>query len=495
MENNNAHDYINTSSRKSRNHNLFPYHSVSSIKKGVINLKKKHKKDISTFHSTTLGIKTNQSIIITEPNEEIRKEYKPPVSSEKNYNSKFFYQSLSSTFRKNDSVNLFLDKTRNIRRMKVALSYQNNQIKSKEEASGNEYEQVDEIIETIGENKVFLENKFITCYDKYVLSIIKQIDYEKYSLSKLQEENLLLKSANNKIDILIRKGQQDLELLREYKVFLVCVKERQSLKEFRRLAEKQELTGPRIKRFTRMNSTRRFTHHDLITERINTEPEQFATEFSHIDKDILDLLRRYADNQLQLNSLKSDLNKKKNIICEEDDSLNPSEAKLIKERYKNENSRNEQLRKQKEIYSGYKFKPIVSYQQLLDLYYMLKDEFPKRSTSTDKRSVDILALAEKAMNFLVDKYQMYISNEKHKKLVKELDKDNERRNRARLVERKNKAYIMSTQSRGEQELEKLIIHNSISKRKIAPRFRPSSHRPILKPTVSLDHEFDKFIMY
>jgi hypothetical protein len=545
---------------KSRNKILITEQSAKKdIKKVVAKIKLKKKKELSNFHTDTILQNTNQRTttaafstdrtqskreetntnnnlntltagntneiqtyrsenicpaINIQNNEEEYPECITPQNRRYNTSSNFFYSGISSVVKSQETVRDFVDKTRHLRKMQYAIKIQKEQILQTKEELGNQLDVVIDKMDTLKDNKQFFEDSFMPKYNSYIKMVIKQVDYEKYILSKIQAENITLNTQLSKMEYDIRHKRAKLDTIKEYKIFLNCVKEKKSLSKFKvendfilsKLGGFNYITNAHGQR--RFGSFIKRTLNDIVTcydanknkEAISEDPNIISNCFEQFEKDILLYLKEYNNNEALIKRLKEE---KRGKVIIEDDSKMDEEGKIkIRENYLNAKLHNEQLKQQLSEQIQVKIK-LQNAKQMRNIYDLIHHEFPlfsKRLENFNKFQtyLEILNITEKTINFLNDKFITYKSNNSLSRSVQELEKANERERRIKHFNIKREELLEVSRKKAEKEEQKLVkINATTGLRKVAPRIRPFSKRIKTKgpKSVDLDEDFKSYLMY
>jgi hypothetical protein len=511
--------------------------SALDIRKTVKNLKIQRKKEMQTFHTDTLKanfkstFRDHSSFSQSQINHEgdicnanithrsnLSLVYKQGMSPriDQSWNRNFFYKGLSAVVTNGEKPSEFLHKTQNLRRMRYAIDIQKEQIKRNEEEPLNKIEEIVDKITELRDNQHLLEDKFLPTFEKYLKALDKQTDHEKYILGKIQSEHNSITNVVSKLEYDIKTKRDRLHMMREYKMFLHCLKERKSLNSLKatetltRKSSFHHVVPPldlSPKRSIKASHLFRPSMFDFVVSATysHEDPMEFdadvlINQFNILEKDIIDKMKKYDYNQTILNQNKKEMVAMLNL-CEDENEENQK----IREFYFLTKQRNENLKKELEKYEGITHR-ISNSSQIKNIYTLISRELPELITKRIeddtkyqfKKNLDILSLVEKAIGFLMAKYITYKEEANLKSKLYELEKNNDKTRRTRQFLKKKEELEKLDEKRIEKEQRKYLkmsINSNV--RKSAPRFRPSSNRIKIKNTTTLNYndEFKSFIMF
>jgi hypothetical protein len=132
-----------------------------------------------------------------------------------------------SKFRSNKlSTREYLDKTREIVLLRNSIQLKKENALRIEEEYKNQLESVRDSIISLEQLKKLFEEEFFSRFEKYVKYLNIQKDKELYDLSQLLDDKSQIELDIAKLENRKVKAAQKVNLYREYRDFLICVKER-----------------------------------------------------------------------------------------------------------------------------------------------------------------------------------------------------------------------------------------------------------------------------
>ena len=126
------------------------------------------------------------------------------------------------------SVRDFINKTKEIIQLRHSAEIKKETILKLQEKYENEFQSVSESIIAMKKAKDLFENEFFEKFEKYVKSLRIQKEREINDLNKLIDNKCNHEYDIQKLETKISKKKQIIELYREYRDFLICVKERKT---------------------------------------------------------------------------------------------------------------------------------------------------------------------------------------------------------------------------------------------------------------------------
>jgi hypothetical protein len=495
----------------------------SNLRRSVRNIKALRRKQFETFHTDTLkanfrstvnlSYSSSQYVEITIPEDNIQASGGSVRPYDKLYNSNFFYKGLSTVIKSSDTTSEYLHKTQNLRKMKYLIGIQKETICRNKEEQENQLEEVKDKINSLKDSKELFEGKFLPTFNQYIKILNKQVEFEKYLLARLQTENNNISRDVGKLDYTNKQTREKLKLMREYKMFLHCLKHRKSLSDLKRsesMRSRRSIylnnlvnASPSPKRSLKAAS-HIFKFDSALMAALNYEQEtafdseMLTNQFTILEKDILDNMRRYDYNQVIINQIKKEITDITGNCCDE-----VKEDSQTSDIYVNMRRRNDELRRELAFAKEVTHRSQLT-KQIQKIYYYIFSEFAGFITKVDeedplfKKQILMLTSIEKVIDFLLTKYHVYRDNNILNNPLKEIEKNNDKLRRSRQFLKKKVELDIQNQKRIEKEQRKYLdLHGNSKIRKIAPRVKPSSKEVTTKNQnqLSLTEEFKDLIIF
>jgi hypothetical protein len=311
-----------------------------------------------------------------------------------------------------ESTYEFVQASQSLSRESYVLKLKKEQLERLQEDKEHEIGELIENIQTSKESEKLMKKCYEIKFKSYMVSLIKQKEFEKEKLEDLKEEQLKLDFEMKKLNYTLSRQKVLFERLTEFRIFLICVKERLKNLPSHFLAQIYEdtphdpfskmlkiinikktktnikstnnnnynnpLIDKKNKKLTnflpkRKNAAKFFQQETLIKEnkkfrgelekfsvylngQVYSSKEEFLNDLAGIEEDNLYLLNIYNQNKIKLNEMYRNYSKSieedKKFLVYHTDRIAVEEAKLqtLKEKNRKYLEEKHQLLKEEEIH-------------------------------------------------------------------------------------------------------------------------------------------------
>jgi len=216
------------------------------------------------------------------------------------------------------SVRDYINKTREVVMLRHSVEIKKETALRMEEDYKNQIESVTESIISLKLVKELFEEDFITKFDKYIKYLRVQREKELSELNTLLETKSQLEKETQKLENKKNKSKELLDLFREYRDFLICVRERKvSLPKFFNENKNYKnnvvnTINPHKKKRNKIKlNDNIFINDGYFTDNSSDKEDQEKSKIIE-EKEKLQKARSLLLNQLQANSSENNTNSNKN---------------------------------------------------------------------------------------------------------------------------------------------------------------------------------------
>ena len=392
-------------------------------------------------------------------------------------------------------------------KMRYSLKIKEEQVKRKRETYNNIKEEIQDEYYDMLKCTHYFENKFLPKIDIWVKHLMREKEYvintKEFQVKQKNELEAQLRQYENKL----MRMKEKLTLYKEYKIFLVCVKEKclnlfskenESTieKKSHRSRPKNDSSVPQKRNNLFGNDLAFNNYQDLILSHYDKNlfesPDDIIHEFKNLQSENLkkmillnDLINKHKDIKVAFESEEDAIKAEVHMIhlLEEKTHL------LEKLKEQNKILKGEKDKRKKEIIANEKIrKANVFNSKIYQLHHLCKDQnlyiIKKDNTSIlNNKNVDIIALfenrlsdfdrltfVEKVVNIIMTRYKFFFKNNMNDIREYEKEKDQERKRKLALDQR------YENEHKKDKLLNKILSKYqrmySLPKRKVAARFKP-----------------------
>jgi hypothetical protein len=214
--------------------------SINEIKTNKQNFYKNYHNNVlrSSIRSSSILLRNPQNSYDLE---RLTMENFNPQMRNTEYNKNFFYKNSLGHISLQEPLSEFKEKTNSLVRMNYALNIQKERKLRLQEEFDNLIEEASDKVKNYKNLKEMFLSDFMGSLEKYMRHIKMQKEAELIKLNQIKDNNHNLKLEVNQLEIRKSKKLKELELCKEYRVFLKSLKSRRSIKVVQKEEEENEL--------------------------------------------------------------------------------------------------------------------------------------------------------------------------------------------------------------------------------------------------------------
>ena len=441
----------------------------------------------------------------------------------------------------NETPSQFAKISKEISKFQYKINLNKEKAEREKEKSQNQIDELRECISSVNNVRGFLKNQFIEELDIFLKHLLITKDREKQELNDLLEKKVKLEANIKQIEYKSNKLRDCLNQYKEYRNFMICVKERKLYSELISLIKKDKLNEQENNIYLKRMKSRIFQQDpnnllknikkvedkDLMeiffmikySDNYNIYSSKFEMldEYKEIEANNLVLLEEYNWNYVNINKMDNDyiinvkLRNEENFI---DSKIAEKEKFLFDLRNLNKDWNRRSLSKS----SGFDNAIINPYNKrknfnqlktikIKEIYKVCLDFVPsdflvetrkRKSLNKPSEEIDInfqyIKIIENVLLYILKRYNNH-SKERYNEL-KEIEKVLEAQKKEKYAKDQKQEDKLKQERIRKKILERLDKDYILPKRRVCTRYRPKDlNKGIVNKTESKMDEFKQLITY